>query len=469
MGKVSHKIMDLHGFLEDNKGEYILIKKPVKLEHIGALVAQADDTIVFDNIVDYPEFRIVDQLFVNRKAQALVLGCQPNEVVKRLAEVLHTGPKKLKEVEAGSCQDRVFRGDEIDLKALPVPVHTPLDPYPYAAGFAVHRHLDTGKLNQMFPRCGVLSRNEMVTSFVTPTANQILAKYREQETPMPQAVVIGAHPAWELACCYSYPHEDFCELELFEAITGQTGIVTRCKTVDLVVPADASIIIEGLVSPTRMAQDGPNPGPTALFCPYDQQQPVFEVTAITMRKDPIFRHVQTTPFTDHQEMPRLFHEAIIFERIKSMGLNIHDVHFPQGGAAQVVIIQVEPAMDGQVTDALMAALGAPWANMKMAIAVDPDINIYDYRDIMYALSTRVDPSKHATIINNARIWPFDPSATPVEGAFPHTQKTRLPSVVGKWAIDATKPVPYREEERKNYERAWPIGWGEIDLKDYLDE
>jgi 2,5-furandicarboxylate decarboxylase 1 len=465
MGNAGNKKMDLHCFLEDHEGNYILIKKPVKLEHIGALVAQANDTIVFDNIVDYPEFRMVDQLFVNRKAQALVLGCQPNAVVKRLAEVLRTGPKRLKEVEAGSCQDRVFRGDEIDLTVLPVPLHTPLDPYPYTAGFAGQRHLDTGKLNQMFPRCGVLSRNEMVTSFVTPTANQILAKYRRQET---SAVVIGAHPAWELACCYSYPHEDFCELELFEAITGETGEVIRCKTVDLVVPADASIIIEGLVSPTRMAQDGPNPGPNALFCPYVLQQPVFEVTAITMRADPIFRHVQTTPFTDHQEMPRLFHEAIIFERIRSMGLNVHDVHFPQGGAAQVVIIQLEAAMDGQVTDALMAALGAPWANMKMAIAVDPDIDIYDYRDMMYALSTRVDPSKHLTIINNARIWPFDPSATPVAGAFPDTEKTRLPAVVGKWGIDATKPVPYREEERKNYERAWPIGWGEIHLKDYLD-
>ena len=263
MGKTSNRKMDLHGFLEEHKGKYIQIKKPVKLEHIGALVAQADDTIVFDNIVDYPGFRIVDQLFVNRKAQSAVLGCQPNAVVNRLVEVMRTGPRKLKEVESGSCQDRVFKGDELDLNTLPVPVHTPLDPYPYTAGFAVHRHLDTGKLNQMFPRCGVLSRNEMVTSFVTPTANQILAKYREQETPMPQALVIGAHPAWELACCYSYPHEDFCELELFEAITGQVGEVTRCKTVDLVVPADASIVIEGLVSPTRMAQDGPNPGPNA--------------------------------------------------------------------------------------------------------------------------------------------------------------------------------------------------------------
>ena len=104
----------------------------------------------------------------------------------------------------------------------------------------------------------------------------------------------------------------------------------------------------------------------------------------------------------------------------------------------------------------------------MAIAVDPDINIYDYRDMQYALATRVDPSKDVTIIDNARIWPFDPSATPVEGAFPHTAETRLPSVVGKWGINATKPVPYRSEERKNYERAWPIGWGEIKLEDYLD-
>jgi hypothetical protein len=63
-------------------------------------------------------------------------------------------------------------------------------------------------------------------------------------------------------------------------------------------------------SPTRTAQDGPSPGPTMLFTPYASQQPVFEVTAITMRDEPIYRHHQMTPFTDHQEMPRLFHEAI---------------------------------------------------------------------------------------------------------------------------------------------------------------
>ena len=67
----------------------------------------------------------------------------------------------------------------------------------------------------MFPRCGVLSRNEMVSSFVTKTANVILGKHRAAGTKMPQALVIGAHPAWELAGCYSHPHRDWWEAELF--------------------------------------------------------------------------------------------------------------------------------------------------------------------------------------------------------------------------------------------------------------
>ena len=458
----------MNTFLQTHRAEHIHVRKRVKLEHVPALIAQADDTIVFENIDGYPGFRLVDLLCVHRKAQARILGCKPAEVVKSLAGVIKKGPSPLRKVESGPCHEKTFVGEEVDLSMLPVVRHTDLDPYPYTTGLAVHRNPETGSYNAMFPRCGVLGRNEMVSSFVTPTAGNILMQHRAAGTRMPQALVIGCHPAWELAACYSNPHEGWWELELFEAITGYQGEITPCKTVDLEVPADASIVIEGYVSPTRTAQDGPNPGPNMLFCPYSFQQPVFEVTAITMRNEPVYRHHQVTPFTDHQEMPRLFHEAIIFDRLKSMGLEVHDVAFPSGGAAQVVLLQIEPAMDGQVADALMAALWGPWANVKMAVAVNPDIDIYDYRDVMYALATRVDPSKHVLIVPNARIWPFDPSATPVAGAFPHTAETRLPCVVGKWGIDATKAVPYRKEERRNFERAWPMGWGKIKLEDYLE-
>jgi 2,5-furandicarboxylate decarboxylase 1 len=460
-------MLDLHSFLAAHQGAHIQVRKPVQLDDVGALVAQAAETIVFHNLSHYPRFRLVDNLFVHRQAQARVLGCEPTQVVPRLAEVLRAGPRPLQEVEGGPCQEEVVTGDDIDLATLPVVRHTDRDPYPYTTSFAVHRDPETGQYNAMFPRCGVLGRNTMVTSFVTPTAIRILAKHRAAGTRMPQAVAIGTHPAWELASCYSHPHESWWELELFEAITGQVGQVTRCRTVDLVVPADASIVLEGYVSPTQTAQDGPSPGPTMLFTPYASQQPVFEVTAITRRKDPVYRNHQMTPFTDHQEMPRLFHEAILYERLRALGIRVHDVHFPQGGGSLSVIIQVEPHLDGQVTDALLAVLGSPWSNTKMVIAVDPDINIYDYRDVHYALATRVDPSRDVITIGNARGFIFDPSARPVLGALPDTAATRYPSVVGKWGIDATKPVPYRAAERKDYERAWPISWGKVRLEDYL--
>jgi 2,5-furandicarboxylate decarboxylase 1 len=462
-------MLDLQGFLKEHQQAHIHVRKPVHLDAVGALVMQASDTIVFHDLQGFPDHRLVDNLFVHRRAQARVLQCEPRQVVPRLAQVLHHGPRPLQVVDEAPCQEHVLTGDDLDLATLPVVRHTDLDPYPYTTSFAIHRDPETGQYNSMFPRCGVLGRSEMVASFVTPTANRILAKHRATNTPMPQAVVIGAHPAWELASCYSHPHDGWWELELFEAITGQPGRVTRCRTVDLVVPADASIVIEGFVSPTRTAQDGPSPGPTMLFTPYAAPQPVFEVTAITRRSDPAYRHHQMTPFTDHQEMPRLFHEAILYERLRAMGIKVHDVHFPQGGGSLSVILQVEPSLDGQVTDALLAVLGSPWTNTKMVIAVDPDINIYDYRDVHYAVATRVDPSRDVITINNARGSIFDPSARPVLDAFPHTAETRYPSVVGKWGIDATKPVPYRSAERRAYERAWPIGWDRIKLADYLDD
>jgi 2,5-furandicarboxylate decarboxylase 1 len=459
--------MSIQAFLERFAAEHLHIRRPVRLDDVGALTAQTQQTIVFEQIEGYSGYRLIDNLFRDRACQARVLGCDPKDVVPSLLEVLRRGPRELKQVNDGPCQTHVYSGDDIDLGMLPIVTHTDLDPYPYTTSFAIHKDPQTGQFNQMYPRCGMLGRSEMVASFVTPTANRILGKHRAANTKMPQAVAIGVDPAWELAGCYSHPHKDWWELELFESISGRVGEVVKCRTVDLVVPADASIVIEGYCRPTRTAQDGPSPGPTMLFTPYAAQQPVFEVTAITMSDDPVYRNHQMTPFTDHQEMPRLFHEAIIYERLAAMGLKVHDVHFPSGGGSLMCLIQVEAAFDGQVTDALLSTMGASWLNMKMVVAVDPDIDIHDPREVEYALATRVDPSRDVIIVRNGRAFPFDPCGEPLVDAFADTKDTRFPSVVGKWGIDATKPVPYRAE-RKAFDRAWPKNWGKVKLSDYLD-
>jgi 2,5-furandicarboxylate decarboxylase 1 len=459
-------MLHLRDFLAAHSAEHLHVRKRVELDQVGALTAQAHDTIVFEDIGGYGGWQIVDLLFCHRAAQARVLDCEPEDVLDALLEVLRRGPRPLREVADGPCQEIVQEGEEVDLGTLPIVTHTDRDPYPYTTCFAVHRDPDGG-FNSMNPRCGVLAKREMVASFVTPTANRILAAHRADGTKMPQAIAIGVHPAWELASVYSHPHKGWWELELFESITGHPGEVVPCRSVDLVVPADACAVIEGYVNPQRSATDGPSPGPTMLFTPYAAEQPVFEVTAITRRREPIYRNHLMTPITDHQGMPRMFHEALIRERLMAMGLEVRDVRFPPAGGALICVIQVVARFEGEVTDALLQVMGSSFINTKMAIVVDPDIDVGSEADILYALATRVDPARDVIIVPGARGWPFDPSAQPLLGALPTTEQSRFPAIVGKWGIDATKPPVYRPN-RGDFERAWPKDWGQVRLKDFLD-
>src|SRR5690606_21419049 len=138
--------------------------------------------------------------------------------------------------------------------------------------------------------------------------------------------------------------------------------------------------------------------------------------------------------TDHQELPRLWQEAAIYDRIRAMGIPILDVAYLNGGGAMMVVLQLDPTADGQVTDALLAAMSA-FLNNKLVIAVDPDINIYDYRDVMFAIATRVDPARDVLIVPNTRGWLFDPTAKPIAEASPNAQSSRIPATGARWGID----------------------------------
>jgi 4-hydroxy-3-polyprenylbenzoate decarboxylase len=454
---------DLQGFLERHREHFLWIEKPVPLSAVGALTGRANRPIVFTQVDSYG-IPIVDGLFVDRAAQARVLECEPGEVLKRMNSALAQGPRPLVTVDDAPCKEVKLIGDAADLARLPIVTHTELDPYPYTTCFVTHQHPD-GWFNAMFPRCGVLGPREMVASFVTPTAWQILAAHKAAGTKMAQSIAIGVHPAWELAASYTYLHEGWWELELFEALTGEPGRMVLSETNGLPVPADSSIVIEGFIDPERTAQDGPSPGPTMLFTPYANQQPVFEVTAITMRKDPIYRNHQMTPFTDHQELPRLWQEAILHERIRAMGIAVRDVVYLQAGGALLLVLQIDPAFEGQATDALLAAMGS-FSNNKLVVAVDPDIDAHSDRDVLYALATRVDPARDVITVDGTRGWIFDPRARPLLDASESAASMRFPAVGSRWGINATKPPAYRPE-RRDYERAWPLDWAQTRLEDYL--
>jgi UbiD family decarboxylase len=455
---------DLQSFVERHREHFLWFEKPVPLSAVGALTGKAGKPVYFSNVEGH-EIPIVDLLFVDRPAQARVLECEPPEVLKAMSAALKAGPRPLVTVDDAPCKEVKLLGDDADLSALPIVTHTDRDPYPYTTSFVVHAHPGTGTFNSMFPRCGVLGPREMVTSYVTPTAWAIRDAHREAGTKMPQTIAIGCHPAWELAASYTYLHEGWWELELFESLTGRPGEMVLSETNGLPVPADSSIVIEGFVDTSRTAQDGPSPGPTMLFTPGANQQPVFEVTAITMRRDAIYRNHMMTPFTDHQELPRLWQEAILYERIRGMGVPVHDVAYVNAGGAMLLLLQVEPRADGQVKDALLAAMGS-FTNNKLVVAVDPDIDIFSERDVLYALATRVDPARDLVVVDGTRGWIFDPRSRPLVDASPAAEMSRFPAVGSRWGVDATKPPAYRRE-RADYDRAWPIDWAETKLEDYL--
>ena len=457
---------DLRGFLDEHRGALTRVTKEVALENVAALTAQSKTTVLFENVKGYPGWRLVDLLFNNREAQARVLGCEPTEVLQRLEAVLARGPRKFRVVEDGPVKEVKLLGEEVDLRKLPVVTHTSRDPGPYITCFNVVRDPETGFCNSNNPRALVIDRNRTLVSFVTRHVQSIFAKDARAGQRMPQAICIGTHPALELAAAYSGLHDEFWDLEYAGTIADRTFDLVRCETIDLMVPAEPEVVIEGFVNPNKAGIDGPSPGPATYYVPRTAPAPEFEVTAVMMRRNPVYRNHLVAPFTDHQPLPRLFHEAQIGRTLRAMGIDVREVVFPPWGGALSCLIQIAPTMDGQVNDALLAVMGAPWLNTKLVVAVDPDINVHDPADVYFALATRVDPAKHVIIVPDTRGNPMDPSAHPVAEAGEAAAQTRFPSIVGKMGIDATKPVPYRSN-RGDFDRGWPPNWGKVNLKDYL--
>jgi 2,5-furandicarboxylate decarboxylase 1 len=179
---------------------------------------------------------------------------------------------------------------------------------------------------------------------------------------------------------------------------------------------------------------------------------------MTMRADrPIVRNHQTCPDTDHQPLPRLCHEAMLYNRLTEIGLAVKDVRFPTWGAALSCILQFDYPREGMVNDALMLAMGSPWLNTKMVVAVSPDTNLDDPADVYYAIATRCDPARDMIVVPHTRGSPYDPSAQPLT-------KEPFWRTVGKIGIDAT--VKSRHDP-KDFIRSYPRHWGKVKIGDFL--
>ncbi len=345
-------------------------------------------------------------------------------------------------VKKAPVQEVVLKGDQVDLTQLPIQTCWPGEPAPLITwplivtkGPSEDREDD---YNLGIYRMQVLSKNRTIMRWLAHRGgaqhHQRWKKAGKRE-PLPAAAVIGADPGTILAAVTPVP-DTLSEYQFAGLMRGKKLDLVPAKTVPLMVPAQAEIVLEGHVLLDEYADEGPYGDHTGYYNSVERF-PVFEVSAITMRRDPIY----LTTFTGRPpDEPSVLGEAlneVFIPLLRQQFPEIVDFWLPPEGCSyRIAVVSMKKAYPGHAKRVMMGV----WSYLrqfmytKWVIVVDDDVDARDWKDVMWALSTRMDPARDITVIENTPIDYLD-FASPESG---------LGSKIGLDATNKWPPETHRE-------------------------
>jgi 2,5-furandicarboxylate decarboxylase 1 len=337
--------------------------------------------------------------------------------------------------EEAPVREVVWRGDDADLGRLPIPVHNELDGGPFlTAAVAVMRDPDSGRLNAGIYRHHVYDGKRMgVWFFGSHDGGTIHRRYAERGEPTPVAVVVGHHPGLLMGAVSRVPGIGG-EYESAGAFLGEPVEVTRALTSDLLVPARAEIVIEGHIQPDELVEEGP-------FAEWPGHyvggglKPVIEVSAITMRRDAIFQDIQASG-REHRLMGALPRIASIHQAVAQKVPGLRAVNIPLH-ARMHCYLSIRKELDSDPTRAAFAALNTEPENLRAVVVVDDDIDVYDEREVSWAVGTRFDAAEDLQVIPK---WNGPGGLLPTNWSY-DADGGRTPRRSSAVIVDATKPAP----------------------------
>lgn len=461
------------------KGELVRVKEPVSsvlemTEIQTRLLATGGPAVLFEHVLlpdgSRSEMPALANLFgtVKRVAMGVTLGGEPRETAGELREVGELlaflrqpqPPKGLKDaldmlplaktvmsmrpgtVKKAPVQEVVLTGDQIDLSKLPVQTCWPGEPAPLITwplvvtkGPSKDREDD---FNLGIYRMQVLSKDKCIMRWLAHRGGaQHYARHKKagSKEPLPACAVLGADPGTILAAVTPVP-DTLSEYQFAGLLRGAKVDLVPAKTVPLMVPAHAEIVIEGHVLLDEYADEGPYGDHTGYYNSVEKF-PVFQVTAITMRKDPIY----LTTFTGRPpDEPSVLGEAlneVFIPLIRQQFPEIVDFWLPPEGCSyRIAVVSMKKAYPGHAKRVMLGV----WSYLrqfmytKWVIVVDHDINARDWKDVMWAISTKMDPARDITVIEHTPIDYLD-FASPESG---------LGSKIGLDATDKWPPETKRE-------------------------
>lgn len=447
----------------ESAGELIRINKPVDpLTEMGSLLYQSrEKALLFEKLPH--GWRSLGQAPANVRHAALAFGGTEETVVPMVAERMGNliAPKM---IEKAPVQEMAFGAGEFDLTTLPVHVAGQRDGGPVlGCGLVVTKDPDTGQRNVSFHRLQIKGPNKSGILLYPRHTWKNYAKYQERNEPMPVAIFIGHHPLYYAAAATTAAY-GLDEFEIAGGYLGEAVRLVKCHTVDLEVPADAEIVLEGHIPPHYREEEGPFSEFQDYYVTGTGKNPIVEYHHMTRRHDAIFKNLQNGSEMEGCVFHKIPMSAAIYRRLKDVGggPNLHNVMVLPGIFG--VVVQMTSRAYGEAKNLLLASLSSEYQHPKVAIAVDADVDIFNPSELLWALSTRVDPDKDVTIISGTHNHAMDASLREL-GAPGTGLWQRFGS---KMLIDATIPPPTDPEARAAFERIRPRN-PQLRLEDFAAE
>ncbi|MEF8774135.1 MAG: UbiD family decarboxylase [Halobacteriales archaeon] len=396
--------------------------------------------VVFESVAGYPGVRAVANLASSRELVATALDTDPAGIVGTVSAAMDD-PLAVTET-APPAFEHVADDPDLD-DHLPIPVYYNEHERQYfTASIVVARDPDTGVQNLSFHRLMYDGGNRLVMRLVERHLHDI---FERTDGPLQVAVLLGVHPAVELAAATSFA-PDASELELANRFLD--GDLATTETHGLELPSHAEVVMFGDVT-EKTAEEGPF---VDLSRTWDRtrQQPVLEIGELWTRPEPLVR-VLVPGQTEHAHLMGIPQEPRIYRVVENTVPTVQDVVLTPGGASWLHgVVQLDKRTEGDPKNAGMAALAAH-PSMKKVTVVDDDVDPADPVEVEWATATRMQPHEDVTVVENADGSSLDPSQDYDRGT------------TSKWIVDATVPDG---GDRSGFEAATVPGAEDVSLDEY---
>jgi len=443
--------------------------------------------LLFENVLG-SEIPVLANLFGTPKRVAMGMGEDSVEALREVGKLLAflkepDPPKGLKEawktlpifkkvldmapkmVRSAACQQQIFEGEEVDLHKLPLQTCWPGDVAPLLTwGLVITQGPNKKRQNMGIYRQQLLGKNKLIMRWLAHRGGALDFKEWQQShpgEPFPITVALGADPATILAAVTPIP-DTLSEYAFAGLLRGSKTELVKCIGSELSVPASAEIVLEGVIHPDEMAKEGPFGDHTGYYNEVETF-PVFTVERITQRKKPIYHSTYTGKPPDEPAVLGVALNEVFVPILQKQFPEIIDFYLPPEGCSyRLAVVSIKKQYAGHAKRVMLGVWSflRQFMYTKFVIVVDDDVDTRDWQSVIWAMTTRMDPSRDTVLIENTPIDYLD-FASPVSGL---GSKMGL-DATNKWPGETTRewgePISMSDEIKQRVDKLWT----ELDIFD----